>query len=146
MRSLPLTDVGSEPDAAKQSAARRQSSPSPTHQPVDVCCGGPDRPLMPIADAEHLTEIFKALADPTRVRLLQYLAESKTGTVCACHLPSALGISQPTLSFHLTKLHDAGLIDREKRGRWVHWSIAPGALELAGTFLDATARSGVVVG
>ena len=101
---------------------------------------------MPIADAGRLAEIFKALADPTRVRLLQYLAESKSGTVCACHLPSALGISQPTLSFHLTKLHDAGLIDREKRGRWVHWSIAPDALELSKAFLDATARSGAVVG
>lgn len=105
----------------------------------DVCCPGSDCELMPRERAEELTEVFKALADPTRVRLLQYLAESESGTACACHLPSALGITQPTLSFHMGKLHDAGLVDRERRGRWVHYTVRAEALERVGGFLQLQA-------
>ncbi len=96
---------------------------------VDVCCPGASCELLPVDDADTLAGVFKALADPTRIRLLQYLAQSDAGTACACHLPEALGISQPTLSFHMHKLHAAGLVVREKRGRWVHWSVRPEALE-----------------
>ena len=92
----------------------------------------------PIDDqlTSQLAEIFKALADPTRVRLLHYLAFSASGTACACHLPEALGISQPTLSFHMKKLHDAGLVTREKRGRWVHYTVRAEALARVRDFLD----------
>lgn len=103
---------------------------------VDACCPGAACSLLPLADADVLAEVFKALADPTRVRLLRYLAESDDGTACACHLPAALGISQPTLSFHMRRLHDAGLVSRDKRGRWVHWSVRPGALAGVKAFLD----------
>ncbi len=102
----------------------------------DVCCPGAECDLLPGPDAAQLAETFKALADPTRVRLLRYLAVSEAGTVCACHLPEALGISQPTLSFHLHKLHQAGLVTRDKRGRWVHWTVVPGALAGVRAFLD----------
>ena len=101
----------------------------------DICCPGADCELLPRAQADELAEVFKALADPTRVRLLQYLAESQSGTACACHLPTALGISQPTLSFHMRKLHDAGLVTREKRSRWVHYWIRPEALVRVRSFL-----------
>ncbi len=100
-----------------------------TFDEVDPCCPGASCELLPVDDAGALAEVFKALADPTRIRLLQYLAQSDAGTACACHLPDALGISQPTLSFHMHKLHIAGLVAREKRGRWVHWSVRPEALE-----------------
>ena len=83
-----------------------------------------------------LADVFKALADPTRVRLLRYLAESEAGTACACHLPDALGITQPTLSFHMRKLHDAGLVARDKRGRWVHWTVRPESLAAVRAFLN----------
>lgn len=83
--------------------------------------------------------MFKALADPTRVRLLGYLAQSAAGTACACHMPDALGITQPTLSFHLRKLLDAGLVSREKRGRWVHWTVQPSALTAVQAYLDLPA-------
>ena len=86
--------------------------------------------------ARVLAEHAKALSDPTRVRLLQYLAESESGTACACHLPGALGISQPTLSFHMSKLHDAGLVDRHKRGRWVHYTVRPESVERVRRFLE----------
>jgi ArsR family transcriptional regulator len=103
---------------------------------VDVCCPGSECDLLPTPEADQLSQVFKALADPTRVRLLQFLAGSESGTACACHLPDALGISQPTLSFHMRKLHDAGLVSRDKRGRWVHWTVRPEALAGVRTFLD----------
>ncbi len=102
---------------------------------TDVCCRGANCDLLQVDLAEGLASVFKALADPTRVRLLRYLAESDAGTACACHLPDALGISQPTLSFHMAKLHDAGLVTREKRGRWVHWTVRPESLVGVRSFL-----------
>lgn len=107
----------------------------------DPCCAGATSALLPIDEATLLAATFKALADPTRVRLLRYLAESAAGTACACHLPEALGISQPTLSFHMNKLHDAGLVLREKRGRWVHWTVRPESLASVRGFLDLPASA-----
>ncbi len=110
-----------------------------SHRPtadVDLCCPGADCELLAAPEADVLADVFKALADPTRVRLLRYLAESDAGTACACHLPGALGITQPTLSFHLRKLHRVGLVDREKRGRWVHWTVRPESLTGVKAFLD----------
>lgn len=106
---------------------------------TDVCCPGTDCELLARDQADALARVFKALGDPTRVRLLQYLAESESGTACACHLPAALEISQPTLSFHMRKLHDAGLVDREKRGRWAHYTVRPQALEQVRGFLELPA-------
>lgn len=115
------------------------ASHTPTVVAEDICCAGTDAELLGGAEAGHLAVVFKALSDPTRIRLLQYLAESDAGTACACHLPEALGISQPTLSFHMRKLRDAGLVDRDQRGRWVHWTVRPEALGPARTFLDLPA-------
>lgn len=103
---------------------------------AEVCCAGADCELLPAGEADSLAGVFKALADPTRVRLLRYLAQSEDGTACACHLPAALGISQPTLSFHMTKLHNAGLVARDKRGRWAHWTVRPESLAAVRAFLD----------
>ncbi|HRW20047.1 MAG TPA: metalloregulator ArsR/SmtB family transcription factor [Dermatophilaceae bacterium] len=105
----------------------------------DTCCPGADCELLPADEAGALADVFKALADPTRVRLLRYLAQSEAATACACHLPDALGISQPTLSFHMHKLHAAGLVAREKRGRWVHWTARHEALTAVRSFLDLPA-------
>ncbi|MFX0538372.1 ArsR/SmtB family transcription factor [Ornithinimicrobium sp. Y1847] len=107
---------------------------------VDECCVGADCELMPRGEAEDLATALRALADPTRVRLLHYLAESESGTACACHLPDALGITQPTLSHHMRKLHDAGLVARERRGRWVHYTVRPEALGRVRAFLELPAR------
>lgn len=108
---------------------------------VEVCCPGADSALLPADEATVLADVFKALADPTRVRLLRYLAQSEAGTACACHLPDALGITQPTLSFHLRKLHEAGLVSREKRGRWVHWTVRAEALTGVRALLDLPATT-----
>ncbi|MBN9103679.1 MAG: winged helix-turn-helix transcriptional regulator [Propionibacteriaceae bacterium] len=80
--------------------------------------------LMSAGEAERLAAVLKGLADPVRLRLLRLVADSPDTTACACHLPAALGISQPTLSHHLKKLVEAGLLQREQRGRWVHGSAA----------------------
>lgn len=110
---------------------------------ADACCAGSDYALLPADEAATLADVFKALADPTRVRLLRYLSESDGGTACACHLPDALGITQPTLSFHMRKLHDAGLVTRDKGGRWVHWTVRPEALNGVRALLDlSTPRDG----
>ena len=108
----------------------------PVATAADVCCPGADCDLLPVQEASDLADVFRALGDPNRVRLLRYLAQSDGGTACACHLPEALGITQPTLSFHLRKLHDAGLVSREQRGRWVHWTVRPEALAGVKAFLD----------
>lgn len=112
------------------------TQPAALHTDQDVCCPGADCELLPKERAEELATVFKALGDPTRVRLLQYLAESESGTACACHLPKALGITQPTLSFHMRKLHEAGLVERDRRGRWVHYTVQPHALDRVRGFLE----------
>ncbi|WP_288800250.1 ArsR/SmtB family transcription factor [Arsenicicoccus cauae] len=102
------------------------------------CCAAGSTPLMPADRAVCLAEIFKALGDPTRVRLVGYLASAQGGTVCACHLPDELGISQPTLSHHLKRLVSAGIITREQRGRWAHYAVVPEVLDVARAFLGTT--------
>ena len=69
---------------------------------------------------------FKTPGDPARARIVNLLA-SKGGEVCACEFEPALGLSQPTVSHHLKKLTDAGLLDREQRGKWAYFSINPEA-------------------
>lgn len=102
------------------------------------CCAAGSASLMAADRAGCLAGIFKALGDPTRVRLVGYLASARGGTVCACHLPDELGISQPTLSHHLKKLVDAGLISREQRGRWAHYVVVPDVLDVARDYLGAS--------
>lgn len=74
-------------------------------------------------EAESLAALLKVLADPARIRLISILATSPTGEVCACELPAALGRSQPTTSHHLRQLLDAGLIEREQRGKWAWFKL-----------------------
>jgi ArsR family transcriptional regulator len=74
------------------------------------------------ADAEELAAAFKVLADPVRLRLLSLIA-SRDDETCACELVGTLDRSQPTISHHLSVLHDAGLVTREKRGRWVWYRL-----------------------
>src|SRR5450759_5451406 len=102
---------------------------------IDCALAAPEN-LMPAKDAEPLVVVLKWLADPVRLRLLRLVADSPDTTACACHLPAALGISQPTLSFHLKKLVDAGLLLREQRGRWVHYRLAAAALSPVAAFVS----------
>ncbi|WP_030013217.1 ArsR/SmtB family transcription factor [Curtobacterium sp. S6] len=98
----------------------------------DACEPAISVDLMPEDEATQLSVMLKTLADPIRVRVLAYLASTPAGTVCSCHLPGRLGISQPTLSHHLKKLTDAGLVTREQRGRWAHYTAQPDVLTSLG--------------
>jgi ArsR family transcriptional regulator, arsenate/arsenite/antimonite-responsive transcriptional repressor len=76
-------------------------------------------------DATELAGAFKALADPVRLRLLSLIAAAPEATACSCDLEEPVGKSQPTVSHHLAVLADAGLITKEKVGRWVMCSVVP---------------------
>ena len=98
-------------------------------QTVTECCA----PLLdePLAaeEANRLGEWFGVLADPTRLRLLSLIAAA--GEACAaCDLVEPLGVSQPTVSHHLKVLRTAGLVDSEKRGRWVYYRPVPERLAI----------------
>jgi len=73
------------------------------------------------ADAESLADVYAALGDPVRLRLLSLIAAA--GELCSCDMVEPLAKSQPTVSHHTRILAEAGLIEGDKRGRWVHWSI-----------------------
>ena len=99
-----------------------------------ACCVPLAAPDLTDDDAAATARLFKALADPHRVRIVNLLAT--TGEpVCGCDLERPLRLSQPTVSFHLKKLADAGLLDREKRGVWAYWSLNPSAARRVGEVL-----------
>lgn len=103
--------------------------------PTDQCCSLTAGPI-DAAQAERLAEMLKALADPTRLRLLSHITAQGCQEVCDCDLTEELGITQPTVSHHMKKLVDAGLITREQRGRWAHYSVVPEAFDQLRNFLD----------
>ena len=92
---------------------------------ISSCCSPVLQGCLAKADAEALAEAFKAIADPARLRLLNFLAAQPAGETCVCYLTEPLGLSQPTVSHHLKVLYDAGLLGREKRGTWVYYRIVP---------------------
>src|SRR5881392_2534856 len=97
-----------------------------------ACCATLAAPVLHEEEALATAELFKALADPARVRIVNTLA-TMGEPLCACEFEPALGLSQPTVSHHLKKLHDAGLLEREQRGKWAYFSINPeAAAKLAG--------------
>lgn len=88
----------------------------------DSTCYTSSPTLIDPQEATRLAQLAKALADPVRLRVYQHIAAAGCSTVCACHLPEVFGVAQPTLSHHLKKLVEAGLIHKEMRGRWAHFS------------------------
>jgi ArsR family transcriptional regulator len=96
-----------------------------------ACCVPITREGMSHEDAEVTAKLFKALADPHRVRVVNLLAVSG-GPVCVCDLTEMLGLSQPTVSFHMKKLVDAGLLEREQRGVWAYYSLRKDAVRRLG--------------
>lgn len=95
------------------------------------CCSPLVRPSLSEGQAAELERLFKALADRHRVRIVNMLAGAEDA-VCVCKLEPALGLSQPTVSYHLKLLVEAGLLERERRGRFGYYRLAPRALERLG--------------
>lgn len=86
------------------------------------------------ARASDLSRVLKALADPVRLRLVSLVVSHEGGEACAmCDLTEGFDLSQPTLSHHLKVLHDAGILDREKRGVWVYYRTRPETMDLLRT-------------
>ena len=100
----------------------------PVSPPLTPCCPT-SLALLAESEAVELATVLKAVADPVRLRLLHHIAAAPDTTVCACQLPAALGITQPTLSHHLRKLTDVGLVTREQRGRWAHYQLNRPAMD-----------------
>lgn len=99
-----------------------------------VCCQPLDDDGLTPEDARATAALFKALADPTRVRIVNLLAQSPE-PACVCELTPAVGVSQPTVSHHLKKLVQAGLLQREQRGVWAYYSLDREGLERAASIL-----------
>jgi ArsR family transcriptional regulator len=97
-----------------------------TALPVIECCRPLAAETLDEDEAEATAQLFKALAEPARVRIVNRLAQSEE-PLCACDLPSFLGLSQPTVSHHLSKLTRAGLVNRQQRGKWAYFSLDPQA-------------------
>jgi ArsR family transcriptional regulator, arsenate/arsenite/antimonite-responsive transcriptional repressor len=93
------------------------------------CCAPVTREPLNAEHAEALASVLKAIADPTRLRLLSLVAAHEDREACVCELTEPVGLSQPTVSHHLKILVDAGLLTRDKRGVWAYYAIVPGALD-----------------
>lgn len=119
----------------------------PPSQPLggDVCCPIPAvaccAPLvcepLPYEDAVGLATVLRAIADPTRLRLISLLCAHNSGEACVSDLTESLCLTQPTVSHHLKTLVDAGLVQRDKRGVWAFFSLVPGALDGVARVLGA---------
>jgi ArsR family transcriptional regulator len=100
------------------------------------CC----RPLGAAAlsdeEAAATAMLFRVVADPARVKIVNLLARSGGEPVCACEFEPALGLSQPTVSHHLKKLTDAGLVEREQRGKWAYFSLVPDAFDRLASLVE----------
>ncbi len=94
----------------------------------EPCCASVLAAPLDVGDATELAHGFSALADPVRLRVLSILAASPNGEVCVCDFVEPLGKSQPTVSHHLKVLSDAGLVQGERRGKWVWYSLNRGRL------------------
>jgi ArsR family transcriptional regulator len=102
-------------------------SPPLTGEPLDeAAAAGP-------------AQVFKALGDPVRLRLVSLIGAHQGGEVCVCDLTTAFDLTQPTISHHLKVLRQAGIIDSERRGTWVYYRLVPAALERMATLLTAPA-------
>jgi ArsR family transcriptional regulator len=95
----------------------------------DLACGSSvTEGVLDIETAERLAKIFKALGDPTRLRLVSLIAAHEGGEACICDLTLPVGLSQPTVSHHMKLLADAGLITRDQRGKWAYYRVVDSAL------------------
>lgn len=104
-----------------------------------ICCAPLTDQVLDVASAERLAAAFKAVAEPSRLRLISLLAAQPGGEACVCDLTDPVGLSQPTVSHHLRVLVEAGLLRREQRGRWAYYRLVPAALAALAAPLTGTA-------
>ena len=112
--------------------------------PADTVACCPPLTAQPLsqAQADQIAPLLKALADPVRLRLISLVASHSGGEACVCDLNDAFDLSQPTISHHLKVLHDAGLLDRDKRGVWAYYRLRTEALASVAALIAATPDAG----
>lgn len=96
----------------------------------EECCPPILRAPLGQVESERLAAALRVLADPARLRLLSILSASPGGEACVCNLTEPLGLSQPTVSHHMRVLSEAGLVERDQRGRWAFFRLRPERLEI----------------
>ena len=104
----------------------------------EVCCTPLLREPITASQAADLSHKLKALADPTRLRLVSMVAAHEGGEACVCDLTEPLGLTQPTISHHLKILVQAGIFTRDKRGVWAYYSLVPASLDALSAVLRTT--------
>jgi ArsR family transcriptional regulator, arsenate/arsenite/antimonite-responsive transcriptional repressor len=105
---------------------------------AEACCAPLLHQPITARQAADLARLLKALADPTRLRLVSMVAAHEGGEACVCELTGPLGLTQPTISHHLKILVDAGIFSRDKRGVWAYYAIVPSALDALSAVLSTT--------
>ena len=114
------------------------TSTLPVIQPgrLAACCSPVTGGVVSDEAAETLARMFKALGDPTRVKLLSMIAAAPEGEACICDMTEPVGLSQPTVSHHMKLLVEAGLCTREQRGRWAYYRVDPAVLHSLAAALE----------
>lgn len=107
----------------------------------DVPCARDLMRSLSAAEADDLAQVFKALADPVRLRLLSMISSAEDGEICVCYLNEAFNLAPATISYHLKILRTAGLIDGDRRGTWVYYRVIPEVMGGLGTMLTGSALS-----
>jgi len=107
--------------------------------PLVQCCAPLGTAALTDAEADELEQVFKALADRHRVKILNRLLSAGGEAVCVCDFQDLLGLKQSSVSYHLKQLLDAGIVEREKRGSFAYFSLRHGALERVGALLESPA-------
>jgi ArsR family transcriptional regulator len=97
------------------------------------------REVIKLAEAETLAEGFKALGDPSRLRLISLVAAHEDAEACVCELTEPVGLSQPTVSHHLKILVEAGILTREQRGKWAYYRLVPETLNVLAELITTPA-------
>ena len=114
----------------------------PLVSPADTaaCCAPLTAEPLTMEQAGQVAPLLKALADPVRLRLLSLVASHDGGEACICDLNAAFDLTQPTISHHMRVLHEAGLVDRDKRGVWVYYRVRPQALASLAALIGCSPR------
>lgn len=104
---------------------------------LGACCASPAGEAISTEEAEVAAAVFKALAEPARVRLLSLIGSAGPEGACVCDLNEAIALAQPTVSHHLKVLLNAGLVTRERRGSWAYYRLRAGVLDSLSRTLGA---------
>ncbi len=105
---------------------------------LGACCSPLTKGVLDDEQAQRLAVVFKALGDPTRVKLVSLIAATETGEACICDLTAPVGLTQPTVSHHMKLLVEAGLVTREQRGKWAYYRVVADTLRSVAQAIDPT--------